>query len=316
MTGAEHFIEELTERSLPAALTLLDEALRPGHTLEWFRWKHMDTPAGASWGWVARAGDDVLGVRLVMRWPISIDGEPSMAARMVDTATRASHRGGGIFRSLTLYALERLAGATDPPRFVMNTPNAKSGPGYVRMGWALLPRIAHAYHLVFPSLGTAGVESCFPLEGWPTHFEESPGLSTRRSAAFMRWRYQAAPGGRYRWLRLREAERDNGLIYRIRVVRGLRLLLVMELVGSIRERALLLAAAARRERAILALAPAGAGAWVQSPPSGRIFLRGGSVLAVRDLPPPAPPTAGAFPCSDPREINCWGLSLGDLEDVL
>ena len=302
-------IHPLSEETLPAALALLDVALRPGHTLEWYRWKHLAPPAGPSWAWVAVAGTSVIGVRLVMRWPLLVDGEWGVAARMVDTATSPAHRGSGVFRSLTLTALASLRAAADQPRFVMNTPNAQSRPGYCRMGWTLLPPIPHAYHLVRPRLRGPRVEENFPLEQWPQS-HQGYGIQTARSGRYMRWRYQLATLGSYQWLRLRESENPNGLVYRVRRARGARLLLVMELFGSPRERCQLLSAAARREHAFMAIAPAGSNSWACRPPSAPLFVRGSSILAVRALN-----EVGCL-MSDPLEASSWQLSLGDVEDVL
>lgn len=310
MRASAPAIEPLSHALLPECLALLDEALRPGHTPEWFAWKHEAPPAGASWGWVARDEGVVVGVRLVMRWPLRIDGQPALAARMVDTATRESHRGRGVFRRLTMAALDELARATDPPLFIMNTPNHRSRSGYQGMGWELLPPIPHGYHLVFPGVGGARVDT-FSLADWPSP-GASPGLETARTGSYMRWRYQAAPGSSYRWLRLRQAEEPNGLVYRLRRTRGVRVLLVMELLGSPRVRSELLAAAGKRERAILAIAPTGAGAWPDRP-ARLLLVRGGSVVAVRRLD-----GAGCGPTGsgDPFRLWGWRLSMGDLEDVL
>lgn len=308
MTSVDYSIQPLSDEALPAALALLDGALRPGHTRDWYQWKHVAAPAGPSWGWVAVAGTSVIGVRLIMRWPLLVDGRGVVAARMVDTATCRAHRGSGVFRTLTLAALESLREAADPPRFVMNTPNAQSRPGYSRMGWTLLPPIPHAYHMIVPRLRGPRVEEDFPLEQWPE--SDHPGIHTARSGSYMRWRYQLPPRGTYRWMRLRESQAPNGLVYRVRSARGVRLLLVMELLGSACERRMLLTAAARRERALMAMAPAGCGSWASRPPSTPVLVRGGSILAVREL------DQRSVLVSDPLEAASWQLSLGDLEDLL
>lgn len=55
------------------------------------------------------------------------------AFRAVDTATHPAHQGKGIFKRLTLKALE--IGHQRGDHFVFNTPNSKSKPGYLKMGW-------------------------------------------------------------------------------------------------------------------------------------------------------------------------------------
>ena len=61
------------------------------------------------------------------------------AARAVDTATDPDHRRRGLFRTLTLDALDALA--ADGTRFVWNTPNSTSLAGYLTMGWQEVGRI-------------------------------------------------------------------------------------------------------------------------------------------------------------------------------
>lgn len=100
---------------------------------EYFDWKHVANPFGSSPGWVAEVDEDVVGVRLFMRWDFRRDGSTVRAVRAVDTATHPSHQGQGIFRRLTLAGLDAMG--ADGIEFVFNTPNAQSGPGYLKMGW-------------------------------------------------------------------------------------------------------------------------------------------------------------------------------------
>ena len=64
------------------------------------------------------------------------------AVRAVDTATDPEFQGRGIFTRLTLEALDELA--ADGVDFVFNTPNARSRPGYLKMGWQVVGRLAAA----------------------------------------------------------------------------------------------------------------------------------------------------------------------------
>ena len=75
----------------------------------------------------------------MMRWRlVRPDGRKLALARAVDTATLPSHQGRGIFTKLTMTAVEHLtASGTDA---IFNTPNDKSRPGYVKMGWEVCGR--------------------------------------------------------------------------------------------------------------------------------------------------------------------------------
>lgn len=104
-----------------------------------YRWKHEENPFGASPRWVALLDRRVVGFRSFLRWRFRrADGTVVSAVRAVDTATHPDAQGRGIFRTLTLSAVEQLT--ADGVDFVFNTPNSSSRPGYLKMGWIELGR--------------------------------------------------------------------------------------------------------------------------------------------------------------------------------
>ena len=104
-----------------------------------FAWKHHENAFGVSPAWVATVGDRVVGFRTFMRWEFVVDGQPVKAVRAVDTATHPDHRGRGVFGGLTQHALDALR--DDGVAFVFNTPNERSRPGYLAMGWRPVRRL-------------------------------------------------------------------------------------------------------------------------------------------------------------------------------
>ena len=68
-----------------------------------------------------------------MRWQWQKGEQVYSTFRAVDTATHPNHQGKGVFKKLTLKALEIAKEQGD--HFVFNTPNSKSKPGYLKMGW-------------------------------------------------------------------------------------------------------------------------------------------------------------------------------------
>ena len=127
-----------------AVLALLAASLglsSDDHYEAFFDWKHEQNPFGRSPAWVAVDGGEVVGFRTFMRWEHRAPtGEVLPAVRAVDTATHPSHQGRGIFRRLTLQALDDLR--AQGVAFVFNTPNDQSRPGYLKMGWAAVGRLA------------------------------------------------------------------------------------------------------------------------------------------------------------------------------
>lgn len=104
-------------------------------------WKHFENPFGESQILVATDGPKIVGVRAFMTWSWynkSLN-KTYKALRAVDTAVLPSHRRKGIFSNLTTLSLEKAK--TNGHDFVFNTPNGKSMPGYLKLGWVFNRKI-------------------------------------------------------------------------------------------------------------------------------------------------------------------------------
>ena len=133
----DYDVREVRPGDEPSVLALLRTSLAGGptgeRTPEFLRWKHSENPFGSSPGLIALAPDGTLAaVRLLLRWDLLAGDRVVRAVRAVDTATHPDHQGKGLFRHLTLAALDTVASDVD---LVFNTPNASSRPGYLKMGW-------------------------------------------------------------------------------------------------------------------------------------------------------------------------------------
>lgn len=162
-----------------------------------FRWKHVDNPFGRSPMWVAVDGGRVVALRAFLRWEFGRDGEVVRAVRAVDTVTHPDYRGRGLFRRLTLEALDALR--DEGVAFVFNTPNDQSRPGYLTMGWQVVGRLPMSVRVRVrvrsvarmarvpaamwsePTSGTVVVADVAPVR--------SARLTTRRTAEYLAWRY-------------------------------------------------------------------------------------------------------------------------------
>jgi GNAT superfamily N-acetyltransferase len=107
--------------------------------LDFYEWKHDANPFGPSARWVASEAARIVGFRAFLRWELEHDGRVLRAVRAVDTATAPEAQGRGVFRQLTLHALEDLE--RDGVDLVFNTPNDRSGQGYLTMGWHDVGRV-------------------------------------------------------------------------------------------------------------------------------------------------------------------------------
>jgi GNAT superfamily N-acetyltransferase len=139
-------VRRATAGDADAVLEVASTALeweRDERDREFFAWKHDDNPFGASPKWIALDGDRVVGFRTFLRWQLEREGRSLSAVRAVDTATDPEYQGRGIFTRLTLAAVDELS--AEGTGAVFNTPNSKSRPGYLKMGWVLLGRPTLAF---------------------------------------------------------------------------------------------------------------------------------------------------------------------------
>jgi GNAT superfamily N-acetyltransferase len=322
----------------PGVLGLLDDALGGGptgrRTAELFRWKHVQNPFGRSMMLVAEADDRIVGLRAFMRWRFRSGARDVSAVRAVDTATHPDHQGRGIFSSLTREALDILEADTD---LVFNTPNDKSLPGYLKLGWVevgTVPSSVRVQRLFAFARGVRTVRSMGrPSRRAPLVRAEKaadalrdeeavgellrdasafePRLHTAVDLAFLRWRYADAPLLDYRAIGESSGGRLRGLVFfRLRPRGELWELAVADVITAPGDRA----CARRLLRAVVQACPADhsmtlvpAGSWLRSASSRAGFLpsRRGVLLTTRPFRPDVIP--------DPRSLDSWALTLGTLE---
>jgi hypothetical protein len=209
--------------------------------------------------------------------------------------------------------------------FVFNTPNDQSRPGYLKMGWQVLGRVpvrarptslgglvrmakarTPADLWSTPStLGVAATEAFADDEGLAALLASQPSdvrLRTRRSSAFLRWRYGGFPPLGYRVITAGPDAASGFAVFRLRR----------------RGRAL--------EAAIGDVVAPGADRRVIARLLGQVGSRSGADYAVR-LGDPPPPAGGFLPLPRqgplvtwralaqiaPVPFAQWRLSIGDIE---
>lgn len=219
-----------------AVLSLLQTSMGGGPTggrsAAFFRWKHVTNPFGSSLQLVAeQPGEGLVGFRTFMRWRFLADDTAVTAMRAVDTATHPAHRGKGIFRRLTLSAVERAAEDTD---LIFNTPNDASRPGYLKMGWQSVATVPIAIRPLRPVRVVRGLRRAEQIRGGAPDCRLPPAsrvldhweavndllgraadddglLRTDAGVAYLRWRYCDPPGLDYRGVAMRDGGRLRGL---------------------------------------------------------------------------------------------------------
>lgn len=312
MTGAMS-IRSARESDIDEILRVLTAALGESpllqRTPELFRWKHRDNPFGPSIVLVAETASSIVGVRAFMRWRLRTQtGNEIQCVRAVDTATHPDFQGRGVFRELTMSAVEQAR--SEGVNLIFNTPNDQSRAGYLKMGWA---EVGQMRPLMRPRLGRSvavgpeGISSLaevIPVAEalTPKHLDRPPlGLRTPRSVEYQSWRFLGHPTARYGWV---SDGSEGGAIVRSSVRRGRVELLVSELHSG----AALLRGLAKSHKARYL-----AGAFSHGTPERASAIRAGmlSPPGVQGLRLVARPLTELD--MDVHDMASWDLSLGDLE---
>jgi GNAT superfamily N-acetyltransferase len=212
-------IIEASQNDIPAIVELLKvslgESLMPKSESYW-RWKHEENPFGRSPVLLAKDEGRVVGVRAFMRWSWQWREKRLEAVRAVDTATDPAYQGKGIFRQLTMAMLEQCG--ESGIQLVYNTPNDKSLPGYLKMGWekaGQLPvcvKLLQPLSMVVNMITNKNLEIANHDDGELRKFLMHPGLPkllqmnqtaltdsliTPHSVDSLRWRYLSVPVAKY-----------------------------------------------------------------------------------------------------------------------
>lgn len=319
--ASKYLIREAIADDLQQITSLLRAELNKGDDPrygEYLRWKHLQNPFGRSKCWVALDEGNIIGVRPFMQWRYLTSGSGRInTVRAVDAATATTHQRRGIFRELTITAIASLT----HERFSssLNTPNDKSGPGNLSMGWSdegripvgVVPSGARGIAKMGRSRTAASLWSCKTDVGIPAHsavqdrnfierlllFAPNEGVRTDRSFEYLRWRI----GFRDLEYRLLMADNEDpdagGLIFRLRR-RGVALeaVLVEQLVPNRRTASRLMRSLLERTQADYI-----------------IGIRTGATVGLLPAPRVGPRLVSRPLAATPPDLKSLCLSMGDVE---
>lgn len=201
-------IREAKPSDLPGIISVLKASLGESKlqkSVKIWNFKHVENPFGASLVLVATEADIIVGVRAFMRWQWQWGHRVFSAFRAVDTATHPNFQGKGIFKKLTLKAIEIAKENGD--HFIFNTPNSQSLPGYLKMDWKKVEKLkvqlvpvnpAHwnfknkePDYLIEKDLYETGFEQV--LKNYNTRQAGLNKLFTPKSDRYLNWRYENNP---------------------------------------------------------------------------------------------------------------------------
>ena len=231
--------------------------------------------------------------------------------RPVDTATDPDFQRQGIFRRLTLEALT--LAYDDGVELVFNTPNARSGAGYISMGWGEVGGIGVLMRPALSLLRARSVDSgvtqpeAFLDQPQPAHDltvsdRPSRGLRTSRTPAYLEWRFARHPTARY----FRVDTPESTTIVRPNVRNGRREIALSDAFGTQLSSAMRLVV--QRSRADYVVASFSPGS-----PERMAAYRAGLIRVprVKALTLYVRPLAES--CIDATSLRSWDLALSDLE---
>ncbi|UJH91322.1 GNAT family N-acetyltransferase [Antarcticibacterium sp. 1MA-6-2] len=200
-------IRQATSQDLPEIVSVLKASLGEADlplSREIWDFKHVNNPFGPSLIFIAEEEGRIAGVRAFMKWEWCIGFKKYSAFRAVDTATHPEFQGRGIFKKLTLNAVETAVENGDG--FVFNTPNEKSKPGYLKMGWIETGKIKVA---IKPALNSFWKFNSSPANyqisktssgavdtlynEWNVDLKKQGKIFTPKSAKYLFWRYESNP---------------------------------------------------------------------------------------------------------------------------
>jgi predicted N-acetyltransferase YhbS len=205
-------IREATELDIPEILEVLKASLgetSSKKTEEVWRYKHVDNPFGKSLVLLAVDHDSIIGVRALMKWKWQLGNQVFSTLRAVDTATHPEHQGKGVFKKLTLRAIEITK--EQGGDFIFNTPNTQSLPGYLKMGWVEVDKLKIQVKIANPLYWfdnkadkSYRVNNSFLkdqlanlIAKYNTLKVEEDKLCTLKSPEYLLWRYENNPLQKY-----------------------------------------------------------------------------------------------------------------------
>jgi hypothetical protein len=234
-------VRNATPEDIPAIVVLLQlslgENLIKKSSISW-NFKHVDNPFGVSQVLLAFENDVLVGVRAFMKWQWQLGNDVWTAYRAVDTATHPNYQGKGIFKKLTLQALDEIQ--KEGETFVFNTPNNNSRPGYLKMGWqiidaiklAVVPTLMYSMPYFFLKVKPENPISTAQLNelciGYNLDLSKKKVIFTPKSAAYLKWRYEENPLQEY----IIFSSSDFYLVFCVKRHRLFNELRVVETIGS------------------------------------------------------------------------------------
>lgn len=213
------------QQDVDEIVKLLNANFETHHSKEAFLWKHYENPFGKSYGLLAIDNNRIVGLRMFMRWEFLCDNRVVKAICPVDTCTDHDYRGRGLFKKLTLEGLDKIK---DEYELIFNTPNEKSKPGYLKMGWKVVEGDFQYKVGIVNFLKKASEyqdKNSKDIEFDSTWPKENS-CQTNLSKKYLEWRFMG------RDYRIAEFPKRGIVIYKLTQLRGITTVVLIDVFGE------------------------------------------------------------------------------------
>lgn len=201
-------IKTASNKDVDAIISLLRKSLGESQlpfSKEIWEYKHHNNPSGNSLALLAVSEEELIGVRVLMKWKWQLADKSFFAFRAVDTGTHPNHQRKGVFKLLNQEALKKAISNGD--HFIFNTPNKLSLPGNIKMGWEPISKVQvgvkiwsggfnfrnttnHQYEHEIQCTDQELIVLC---DSWNQKLERSKRLFCPKSIEHLKWRYETNP---------------------------------------------------------------------------------------------------------------------------
>ena len=225
-TGRELFtVRELNyETDLKQIETLFQKHHSERINEDLFVWKHMKNPFGKSFGLVAIDKDEIIAVCMFMQWEFISANKVIKAIRSNDSVTNEQYQGKGIFKDLSLKALEYYK---ESHEFYYGVPNKNSGPRQVKFGWKYKDNIDDLkLGIVSPFQKSINLSISSANQNDYSNLKASVDFSTNKTEAYFKWRYADS---RYKFASFGDG---NFIVYEIKKWKALRMIMIYDIMGN------------------------------------------------------------------------------------
>lgn len=130
----DYKLRKLSGEEFHILIPLMKDCFGDDESIEYFKWKFLNNPAGEFIGFIAEHESGEVGAYYgVIPEKYIVDGVSTIIFQSCDTMTHSKHRRKGLFQKLALHCYDYLR--EHNKLFVIGFGGAQSTPGFIKFGW-------------------------------------------------------------------------------------------------------------------------------------------------------------------------------------